>query len=664
MTDPSRPSEPGRHRPGPVRLTASSAVRFRPAVEARITGGFWAGRRAVNREVCVPGGWDRLQEAGNLHDVELAAGRAAGDPAGDLPFLDSDLHKWLEAVGWTLGDPDLAAAAAEQLLARLAESTELLAAAQEPDGYLDSHFQVRHPGERFAQLPWGHELYCAGHLVQAAVAVHRSTGEDGLLQVARRVADLVVATFGTGPGQVDGVCGHPEIETALVELYRETGEQAYLDAARGFVDRRGHGLLGDDRFGRQYWQDHLPVREAATVEGHAVRQLYLLAGVADVHAETGDPSLLAACERLWADMVATRTYLTGGIGAHHRDEAFGDPYELPDERAYCETCAAIASVQLSWRLLMATGEARYADLLERTLYNGFLAGLSLDGERYSYVNPLQVRDGHVAGGGDGDPGRVPWFRCACCPPNVMRLLASLEHYVLLGGEDTVALHQYVSGEYTAEVAGGRARLVVATDYPWDGAVRVQVLDAPAGPWTLALRVPLWAGEGVALTVDGEAAAGGPAAGWWRVARVWQGGEQLLLTLPLEPRLTAADPRVDADRGCLALERGPLVYCVESADHPGHRLDDVLLDADRPLRAEARHGDLGDVVVVLATGSSRPRPETTWWPYGSPAPTAATMGTGATRGVSEAGEAVRLTAVPYFAWGNRAPGAMRVWLPVR
>jgi DUF1680 family protein len=244
--------------------------------------------------------------------------------------------------------------AAGRLLARLAESTELLAAAQEPDGYLDSHVQVRHPGERFVQLPWGHELYCAGHLIQAAVAVHRSAGEDGLLQVARRVADLVVATFGTGPGQVDGVCGHPEIETALVELYRETGEQAYLDAARGFVDRRGHGLLGDDRFGRQYWQDHLPVREAPTVEGHAVRQLYLLAGVADVHAETGDASLLAACERLWADMVATRTYLTGGIGAHHRDEAFGDPYELPDERAYCETCAAIASVQLSWRLLMAT----------------------------------------------------------------------------------------------------------------------------------------------------------------------------------------------------------------------------------------------------------------------------------------------------------------------
>ena len=383
----------------------------------------------------IPAGWNRLHEAGNFHNLELAAGRSTGGYVNDLPFLDSDVYKWLEAVAWAFADPALDSSLAVRLRQQLGETERLLRDAQQPDGYLDSHFQVRYPGERFVQLQWGHELYCAGHLIQAAVALHRTTGDPGLLEVARRVADLVVDAFGTEPGKVDGVCGHPEIETALVELYRETGAEPYLERARYFVDRRGHGLLGDGRFGRHYWQDHVPVRDAASVEGHAVRQLYLLAGVADVYVETGDASLLQALERLWAEMVASKTYLTGGIGAHHSDEAFGDPYELPNERSYCETCAAISSIMFSWRMLMITGEAKYADLVERTLYNGFLAGLSLDGQRYIYANPLQVREGHMARGDDHDYQRVDWFHCACCPPNVMRTLASLEHYVLLGSDD-------------------------------------------------------------------------------------------------------------------------------------------------------------------------------------------------------------------------------------
>ena len=642
--------ETGRRTAGPIRLTESSAVALRPATRARITGGLWAGRRAVNRDVCVPEAWDRLHEAGNFHNLELAAARVTGEYVNDLPFLDSDLYKWLEAVAWTLDDPDLGSAPAEQLLSRLAESTDLLAAMQQEDGYLNSHFQVRFPGERFVQLPWGHELYCAGHLIQAAVALHRGTGEQGLLTIARRVADLVVRAFGTGPGQVDGVCGHPEIETALVELYRETGERSYLDLAVYFVDRRGHGLLGDGKFGRHYWQDHRPVREAPSVEGHAVRQLYLLAGVADVYAETGDATLLAAAERLWTEMAATKTYLTGGIGAHHRDEAFGDPYELPNERSYCETCAAIASIHFSWRMLMITGEAKYADLLERTLYNGFLAGLSLDGKRYIYANPLQVRDGHVSSGDDGDYVRVPWFRCACCPPNVMRLLASLEHYVLLSDERSVALHQFMTGTFAAEVAGGEARLAVSTDYPWDGDVRVRVEDGPDAAWTLALRVPGWA-EGAALTVNGTPVDGTSAGGWWRVERSWVAGDEVLLQLPLDPRLTAADPRLDVDRGCVAVERGPLVYCLEGVDHDGRRLDDLVLRTDQPLETVAEDGELGPVVLVRAAGTVRGRPTPGWWPYGSPAAVAA-----ATE------EPAPLTAVPYFAWGNRAEGAMRVWVP--
>ena len=643
-------TETSRRTVGPIRLTDSSAVALRPATQARITGGFWADRREVNRDVCVPEGWDRLHEAGNFHNLELAAGRTSGEYVNELPFLDSDLYKWLEAVAWTLDDPELATASAEQLLSRLAESEELLTAAQQEDGYLDSHFQVRFPGERFVQLPWGHELYCAGHLIQAAVALHRTTGDEGLLRIGRRVADLVVRAFGTGPGQVDGVDGHPEIETALVELYRETGERPYLDLATYFVDRRGYGLLGDGRFGRYYWQDHTPIRDAETAEGHVVRQLYLLAGVADVYAETGDRTLLTAAERLWSEMVATKTYLTGGMGAHHRDEAYGDPYELPNERSYCETCAAIASIHFSWRMLMITGEAKYADLLERTLYNGFLAGLSLDGKRYIYANPLQVRDAHVSSGADGDYVRVPWFHCACCPPNVMRLLASLEHYVLLSDDTSVALHQFVTGSWTADVAGGAARLAVSTDYPWQGSVRIRVEASPEQPWSLALRVPGWAG-GAALTVNGEAAEGGPTDGWWRVQRHWEAGDEVILHLPLEPRLTAADPRLDAARGCVAVERGPLVYCLEGVDHEGHRLDDLVLQVAQPLQIEAEDGALGSVVLVHAAGAVRGRPASSWWPYG-----------GASASAAAAQEAVALTAVPYFAWGNRQEGAMRIWVP--
>ena len=662
---------------------------LRPAQEAAITGGLWAERRRVNREVSIPGGWDRLHEAGNFHDLELAAGRAQGDYVSELPFLDSDVYKWLEAVGWVLADPELDRDLAERLRAQVAETAALLTATQRDDGYLQSYFQVHAPGERFATLAWGHELYCTGHLIQAAVALHRTVGDAALLGIARRAADLAVASFGTSPGRIDGVCGHPEIETALVELHRETGDPAYLDLARYFVDRRGHGLLGDgSAFGRRYFQDHLPVREADEVVGHAVRQLYLLAGVADLQIEDGDQELRAAAERLWAEMAARKTYLTGGVGAHHQDEAFGDAYELPSERSYCETCAAIASIMFSWRMLMITGEAKYADLLERTLYNGFLAGLSLDGQRYIYANPLQVRDDHVNLGSDGDYERKPWFRCACCPPNVMRLLASLEHYVLLADDHRVVLHQYASGRYT----GGELTVEVETDYPWNGVITVRVADAPPESRQLVLRVPEWCDRAVAsLTVNDASDPGTPTEGWWAIDRVWRTGDTVRLTLPLRPRFVRADPRVDAARGAVAVERGPLVYCVESADQPGLRLDDLTVgvpgspgSAD-PATPDTADPDSADAIVVDADpalgtisalrlrGRTRPRASgsgsgsgsasASWWPYRSvtgaepyPEPDHAAGP------AVDPGRPVELTAVPYYAWGNRGPGAMRIWLP--
>jgi uncharacterized protein len=643
----SQPSERGG---GPIRLTARSATVLRPAIAAEITGGLWADRRRLNRELSIPAGWNRLHQAGNFHNLELAADRSTGGYVNDLPFLDSDVYKWLEAVAWALADPVLDSSLTDRLRQQLAETERLLRDAQQPDGYLDSHFQVRFPGERFVQLQWGHELYCAGHLIQAAVALHRTTGDSGLLEVARRVADLVVDTFGTEPGKVDGICGHPEIETALVELYRETGVEPYVERARYFVDRRGHGLLGDGRFGRHYWQDHLPVRDAPSVEGHAVRQLYLLAGVADVYAETGDADLLQALKRLWAEMVATKTYLTGGIGAHHSDEAFGDPYELPNERSYCETCAAIASVMFSWRMLMITGESKYADLLERTLYNGFLAGFSLDGQRYIYANPLQVREGHAARGDDHDYQRVEWFHCACCPPNVMRTLASLEHYVLLGGDTRAVLHQYMSGRYAAGLAGGEVRMEVTTDYPWDGTVSIRVAGAPASPWELALRVPQWAGQPM-LTVNGTAVDTAPTDGWWVVSRQWNDGDEVVLVLPLEPRFTVADARLDAARGAVGIEYGPLVYCLEAVDNPGHRLDDVTIDTAVAPEVAPVDGALG-AATIRSAGRVRPRAGASWWPY---SPAGAPV-------QDEFGESITLTSVPYYTWGNRRPGAMRIWVP--
>jgi DUF1680 family protein len=588
----------------------------------------------------------------------VAAGSEQGEYRGAYPFVDSDVYKWLEAASWQLAQsaPGEGGPEARRLADEVERIISLVAQAQRNDGYLNTWFQVRHGGERYQDLRWGHELYCAGHLMQAAVAHHRATGGEELLDVARRFADHIDSVFGPpGSGKpIDGIDGHPEVETALVELYRETGERRYLDLAGYFVDRYGHGLLG----GEAYCQDRVPVRSATNVEGHAVRQLYLLAGAADLAAETGDTELLAASERLWQAMTTTKTHITGGLGAHHDEEDFGDPFELPNERAYCETCAAIASIHWSWRMALLTGQARYSDLIERTLYNGFLAGVSLDGESWLYVNPLQVRDGHTDPGGDQSARRTRWFRCACCPPNVMRLLAGLEHYLSSTDGQGLQIHQYVTGRYSGDLDGGTAVAVSSrTDYPWHGAITLTVEATPADrPWTLSLRIPQWCREyrvrcGNRTYDQSDAPVKD---GWLRLERAWVPGDQVVLELGLEPRLTAADPRVDAVRGCVAIERGPLVYCLEQVDHPGGGLDDIVIDPVRPLAVKDRPDLLGGVTVVVAAGRRRQLPATGWWPYRSP--------DAATDPVPPAGEPVELTAIPYYAWANRQDGSMRVWLP--
>jgi DUF1680 family protein len=603
-----------------------------PLGSVAVRGGFWARKQEINRRVSLRHGHAQLEQAGNLNNLRLAAGSGEGEYRPPV-FMDSDVHKWLEAVAYDLAN------ARDAELERLADQTvDLLVAAQQPDGYLNSYYQVVAPEKRWMDLDHGHELYCAGHLFEAAVAMHRATGNTRLLDVARRFADYIGSVF--GPGKRLGMCGHPEIELALVELYRETGERRYLDLASFFIAQRGRGVMRGDRwhYGPEYHQDRVPVREATIVEGHAVRQLYLTAGATDLYLETGDQTLLDAMGRLWHDMTTRKMHITGGFGARFTGESFGQAYELPADRCYCETCAAIAAMMWNWRMLLASGLPRYADLLERSLYNGFLSGVSLDGRRYFYVNPLQSRGGIT---------RPEWYGCACCPPNVMRQIAMVAHYVATVSEAGLQIHQYIP--VTLEAGDLVVRL--ETRYPWEGDVRLAVEQAGGSAWELALRIPAWGG-GASVAVNGvtveEAAAGGS---YVAIRRAWQAGDLVELHLPMAPRLTEPNPRVDAVRGSLCIERGPLVYCLEEADQEaGVDLLDVRLDREATMTAEWREDLLDGVVAIRAAGRVVDIGD---WEEHLYRPVA---------GRALAHRETTLTAVPHYAWANRDPGSMRVWIP--
>ncbi|MEU6427144.1 beta-L-arabinofuranosidase domain-containing protein [Microbispora sp. NPDC046973] len=610
--------------------------------QARLdTGGLLGRWQRRNAEDTLPHCVDNLHHAGNIGNLRAAAGESDAAFAG-MWFADSDVHKTLEAAAWELGTTP----GDEALRSFVEDTVALLARAQQADGYLNSYFTVVAPDERWRKPDWSHELYCAGHLFQAAVAAARTGVSPALVALARRFADLLVERF--GPDGVEEVCGHPEIETALAELYRLTGHRPYLDLARRFLDLRGRGLLGHGRFGPAYYQDHVPVREAREVTGHAVRQLYLLAGMVDVGVETGDHVLLDAAERLWEDAVHRRTYVTGAHGSRHREEAYGDPYELPPDRAYAETCAAIASVHVNWRLLLATGRARYADEMERALYNAVAVAVSSDGRHFFYSNPLQLRTGHASSGEEAAARRLSWYSCACCPPNIARLMASLHGYLATAHDDGLQIHLYASGSVNAEVAGAAARVDMRTEYPWQGRIELTVTSEAGAPWTLALRVPAWC-DAYTVRIDGGPVMAPARDGYIRLTRVWAPGTTVVLDLDMPVRQVSAHPRVDAVRGCVALARGPLVYCLEQADlPPGTVLEDVRLDPSAPITSGHRE-DLPDIPVVIsasglvnhsgdslyATGIRRERP----------------------------GTPLTLTAVPYFLWGNRSEGPMRVWIPV-
>ncbi len=593
-----------------------------------VDDGFWGPLLERNRRVTIPAQHAQCETTGALANFARAAGQADG-PFHGMYYSDSDVYKWIEAASWSLArTPDVSLAASLDAVVRL------VAAAQDDDGYVNTYFSVDRVAERWTDLVVRHEMYCIGHLVQAAVAHTRATGSRALLDVALRAAGHVADRF--PPGEVPGTCGHPCLEMALVELYRTTGERRWLTLATWQIDSRGRGVLN----GSEYLVDHQPVREQTAVTGHAVRALYLYAAMADVVLETGDEDLRAAVSRLWRDLSEHKTAITGGVGARWDGEAFGDPYELPD-RAYNETCAAIAHIFLAWRLLLLTGDAEYRDAVELALYNGALPGMSLDGTGFFYQNPLADAGRHR---------RKAWFTCACCPPNIARLLAALPGHLYTTSAEGLWVQLYIGNRATVELPSGtEVRVRLDTVLPWLGEARLTVDPASPAEFTVFLPVPAWAEGDVTVRVCGEPFTAEGDRGYVAVRRTWRPGDTVEIGFGTPVRPMVAHPWVAAAHGRVALTRGPLVYCLEQADHPDAPVADIRLSGEEDWAAAHRDDLLGGVTALTTTARAVSAD-------GGPLYRRLAAPAAPTREVA-------VTAVPYFAWANREPGAMRVFVPL-
>lgn len=597
----------------------------------RVTGGFWAARQQINGADTLAHAlqWmDTLGWTGNFSTVETGWGSLERK---GREFTDSEVYKLVEAMSWENGR-----APSSELDARVEALIADFAAVQADDGYLNTSFGREWQRPRYSDLSWGHELYCTGHLLQAAIARTRTTGDGPLLEIARRAAGHVCETF---EPEGSGVCGHPGIETALVELARLTGEQRYLDQASLFVERRGHRGLPAHEFGWSYFNDDVPVRKATVLRGHAVRSLYLACGAVDLAVETGDDDLVRAVAEQFDRTWARRTHITGGMGSRHQDEAFGDDFVLPADRGYAETCAGVATIMLAQRLLLATGEGRYADVTDRLLHNLIAGAIGDDGRSFFYANTLHQRTpAHPSDGGErldvGGGVRAPWFEVSCCLPNIARLLASLSSYLVTADDTGLRLHQYTDCVVETTLKDGRAAgFEVRTSYPEGGDVAVRVTRG-GGPWSLTLRVPGWA-AGAVLVVDHERRPVAP--GDVVLTRDWAVGQEIRLELPMRPRFTWPDHRIDAVRGCVAVERGPVVLCAESWGE--HDLDALRVGTGHdPEPAE-------DGAVVRARFDAAADSP---WPYGEPS--------------GRPGTPLPLHLTPYHRWARRGPSTMRVWLP--
>lgn len=593
-----------------------------------------------------------------IRNYRIAAGEIEGTYYGRV-FQDSDLAKWLEAVAYSLTvQPDA------ELEARADEIIDLIGQVQKPDGYLDTYFIVAEPEMRWKDLGDCHEMYCAGHMTEAAVAYYEATGKTKLLDICCRLCDHIDRRFGDEEGKVPGIPGHEEIELALMRLYRVTGEDRYRKLASYFIDKRGHDpdffkKEADARGGdpnsyinRQlitYAQNHAPVREQDTAEGHAVRCMYLYTGAADIAAANQDEALMEACRKVWDNMTKRRMYITGGIGATHQGESFSTDYDLPNDSAYAETCAAVGVCFFARQMLEADPDRRYADVMERALYNGVLSGMQLDGKKFFYINQLEAdpdacSTAYAYGSEEYTPERIGWYDCACCPPNLARLVTSIGSYTWSCGENTIYSHLFLGGSADFDFAGGGI-VKLEGNYPWDGTLTYTVSPKnPNATFTLAIRHPGWC-RSMTVTVNGENVSESTVneKGYWELSRAWNPGDTVICRMDLPVRRIYANPLVRADAGCVALMRGPIVYAFEGIDN-GEDLSALRIPRDAAIEALPFNADLLGGVVALKIAGRRLKPMDDLYSDYPP----------------EEEEAV-LQAIPYYAWCNRGRTHMKIWM---
>lgn len=620
--------------------------RFTPLslTQVRIIDDFWDERLRVNHERSLPKQHELCERTGRFDALKLQW--KPGAPNRPHPYWDSDVAKWLEAACYACQiRPD------EKLRAQIDEVVQLFVGAQQPDGYLNSFFSVIDQDRRWKNLRFNHELYCAGHIFEAAVAHHELTGTRDLLDVACRFADYIDSVFGLKEGQIPGYCGHQEIELALIRLYKATGEKRYLDLSSYFVEQRGqqpnyfeverseiHSDMLPLDAPHAYFQAHLPIREQTEAVGHAVRATYYYSGVADIARENNDESLFKAVERLWQNVVHQKLYVTGGIGSTWQGEAFTPNYDLPNERAYCETCASVSLIFWAHRMLQHSGQATYAHVIERSLYNGALAGMSLDGESFFYQNPLATYGNHE---------RQTWFECSCCPSNLSRLLASIGSYIYAAADDELRVHLYVGSESAFSLKNGVSGTIKqSNNTPWQGDVRFDLELAEAGSFKLSLRIPEWA-TGFEIQINGEKIAPTVDRDYITLDRAWDRQTTIELKLNLIAQRIYAHEKIIGNAGQVALQRGPFVYCIEDADLNASALE-VRISADAPITEHTTDTLSEKGLVVLETAGIVQLP-----PEGN----ALYFTRKSTRTIPTC-----VRAIPYYAWGNRKSGPMRVWIP--
>ncbi len=627
-------------------------VRF---VDVRLEGAFWKERLDTALKTTIPSQHKKLEDYGYLDSLTLPKPvpplrfpRHANGFSVQI-FWDSDVGKWIESASYALShrrDADI-----EAKIEAIIDDFEK---AQEPDGYLNCWYLEREPDNRFSNLRDNHELYNAGHMLEGAIAYFETTGRRRWLDIMERYVDLIARTFGTGPGQKRGYCGHPEIELALVKLYRLTGNKAHLDLAAYFVNERGnqHPHYFDvekadrerrgidvQRYGYanyEYSQSHAPVREQTKVVGHAVRAMYLYTAMADLAVELNDAGLRSACETLWNDVMDTKMYVTAGLGPSAHNEGFTHDYDLPNQTAYAETCASVALIFWAQRMLHFDLDGKYADILELALYNGALSGLSRDGTHYFYANPLES---------DGSAERWDWHTCPCCTMNVSRLVASVGGYFVSTASDGVAFHLYGGISTRCVIGGTNVTLRETSNYPWSGDIRIEVLPEAAATFDVKLRVPGWS-RGFTLAINGEPITTEAINGYVTLNRAWKAGDTIALNLPMPAERLYAHPGVIMDAGRVALKRGPLVYCIEEADNPGGMVQLLRLPRDAELRSTTRADLFGGAVTL--TAPARVIETGDWHTLYRTSPSPETEAS--------------LTALPYFLWANRGRGSMLVWVP--